>query len=273
MSKVIICDGDSWTGGYEINPDLEGIDGMFVNHPDNDEYRLPKLWPDKLGKKLKDVEIHNIAHAGSSNDGIVRRVIRKVMGMLLERRAKDLYVIIGWTSPERKDFFYKNGRTRHWETMYPAQLQQDFNGDKDLKKFYNIYLEKFWNEEEFLDRYIQQNLFLHYFLKEHKIKHLFFDAFYEANTDSSSGIVNSLSVDDIIQNSHQYDKIEHYALTTEYHKVRQDIVFPISFRNYLLKQEDRRIKQTLFDKYHPSEDGQELWTKQMLSRIKRDIYG
>ena len=102
---------------------------------------------------------------------------------------------------------------------------------------------------------------------------MFFDAFYEANTDGSSGIVNSLNVDDIIEHTYQYDKIEHYALTTEYHKVRQEIVFPISFRNFLLKQKDRKFTQSLFDDFHPSEEAQELWTKKISSRIKRDIYG
>ena len=37
--KLILCEGDSWTSGDIINPKLNH---SFVNHPDNDSYRLPK---------------------------------------------------------------------------------------------------------------------------------------------------------------------------------------------------------------------------------------
>ena len=104
--KLILCDGDSWTAGDIINPELKLINENHanVNDPLNDSYRLPKVWPHKLGKLL-NIDTLNIAHAGSSNDAIVRRTMRKVKELLLDYEAKDLFVIIGWSSPERKDFY------------------------------------------------------------------------------------------------------------------------------------------------------------------------
>ena len=67
--KLILCEGDSWTSGDMINPKLNT---SYVNDPENDSYRLPKVWPYKLGKLL-NTKVLNNAGAGSSNDAIVRR--------------------------------------------------------------------------------------------------------------------------------------------------------------------------------------------------------
>ena len=111
--KIIYCDGDSWTAGDILNPELEKQGEFFINHEDNDSYRLPRVWPHKLGK-LCDIEIKNNSVAGSSNDGIVRRVLDSIPKLLRQYKPEELCVIIGWTSPERKDFFYKE--------IFPHQL-------------------------------------------------------------------------------------------------------------------------------------------------------
>ena len=183
MKKIVLCEGDSWTAGDIINPKLD-ID--YVNHRDNDSYRLPKVWPHKLGeminkKNLHDTNVINQSVAGSSNDGIVRRTLLKIPRLLEKYKGKEIFVIVGWSSPERKDFFYNDGKRKHWETLYPAQLGQKFHsGYKDLNKFYEIYVDKFWNREEYIQRYTEQNLLLHHYLNHHNIDHMFFDAFYNA---------------------------------------------------------------------------------------------
>ena len=53
-----------------------------------------------------------ITYAGSSNDGIVRRVTNSVLSNLEEYESDELFYIIGWSSPERKDFYYKIGLGR-----------------------------------------------------------------------------------------------------------------------------------------------------------------
>ena len=108
---MILCEGDSWTSGDMINPKLNTTN---INHIDNDEYRLPKVWPHKLGSLL-GIDILNTSVAGSSNDGIVRRLVSNVLDLLKKYDGSEIFVIVGWSSPERKDF-YTNGS---WETLYP----------------------------------------------------------------------------------------------------------------------------------------------------------
>ena len=150
-TKLILCEGDSWTAGDMINPNLEITD---VNNSKNDSYRLSKVWPSDLGK-LTNIEVKNISRAGSSNDYLEQG-----------NNPNDLGVMIGWASPERKDFYYRKpneDKFSFWETLYPNQLDQPFDYDKNVKSFYEKYIINFWNPEEYISRYIQQILFMHYF--------------------------------------------------------------------------------------------------------------
>ena len=79
--KIILCDGDSWTAGDIVDPEIFGDKLEHVNHPDNKQYRLPRVWPGKLGKLL-NVDVENTSVAASSNDAIVRRVVENVLDIL-----------------------------------------------------------------------------------------------------------------------------------------------------------------------------------------------
>ena len=61
--------------------------------------------------------------AGSSNDSIVRRLVPSVFELLKKYKGDDIFVIVGWTSPERKDFFTEN----NWETLYPAHNHRQYS--------------------------------------------------------------------------------------------------------------------------------------------------
>ena len=95
-TKVLYCDGDSWTAGDIVDPKLFGDNLAEVHHPDNAQYRLPRVWPDKLGKLL-GIKTLNRAIAGSSNDGIVRRVLPNILRLLTQYKPEELFVIIGWS--------------------------------------------------------------------------------------------------------------------------------------------------------------------------------
>ncbi len=235
MKKILLCEGDSWTSGDMINPD---INTTYVNHSDNDSYRLPKVWPHKLGKML-DVDVLNFSEAGSSNDSIIRRLVPSVFELLKKYKGDDIFVIVGWTSPERKDFFTEN----NWETLYPAHNHRQ--GVESVNKLWDVYVKYFWNEEEYISRYIHTNLYIHYFLKSHNIEHMFFDAFYET---TEFGINHDLQIRNIID-----DK--------EYLKVTDEFTKNTSFKNFLLRQNE----QDLFndDDPHPSEKGHQLWAEEL----------
>ena len=180
MKKILYSEGCSWTGGHlgdNSNMLKPGLEDSLLMSKENESYRLPKLWPHKLGKLLNIENVHNAGEPGSSNDGVVRRTVENVLGLLKNYSPDEILVVVGWTSPERKDFFYREtGETdSHWLTLQPAQNMEFYNSDaKDLKHFFKTYVRCFWHPEEFFHRYVRQNLYLHYFLKSHNIEHLFY---------------------------------------------------------------------------------------------------
>ena len=240
--KLILCEGDSWTSGDIINPKLNH---SFVNHPDNDSYRLPKVWPYKLGKLLKTNVINNSV-AGSSNDAIVRRTIEKVLDLLETNEPDDLFVIIGWSSPERKDFYY-DGK---WETLYPAQLKKRNN--EVLDNLWKVYTEHFWNKEEYISRFMNQNLYLHYFLKQHNIKHYFFEAFWEQKSFQGLWYVSDLN-----RSIKGQDKT-----SNEFRKIRDKVFKKVSFRKFIMKNYSIKNKE-YFDDGHPTEKSHEMWAGEL----------
>ena len=229
-TKVLYCDGDSWTAGDIVDPKLFGDNVAEVHHPDNEQYRLPRVWPHKLGKLL-GVKVLNKAHAGSSNDGIVRRVLPNILRLLTQYKPDELFVIIGWSSPERKDFFYKD----EWKTMYPNEYNE-LNEKDEIDKFKKTYFKYFWEEQEYTQRYIEQNLLLHNFLESKGIKHLFFDAFYETK---EMGMFHNKN-------------FEHFI--ARYQKKQ-------TFRDIL-------DKELFWDGYHPSESAHLKWARILYKDLK-----
>ena len=59
------------------------------------------------------IEVKNNSVAGSSNDGIVRRVLDNIPTLLKQYKPEEICVIIGWTSPERKIFFTHMKKCEH----------------------------------------------------------------------------------------------------------------------------------------------------------------
>jgi hypothetical protein len=285
--KILICDGDSWTAGDLIDPELFGDDMTHVNHPDNDQYRLPRVWPHKLGKLL-NVKVSNISVAGSSNDAIIRRIIPNVMKSLNPQwplkgyKPEEIFVMVGWSSPERKDFYYK-GEWDSWETLYPAQLDQNLP-NKDVEKFYKLYLKYYWNKEEYMNRYINQVLYLHYFLERNGIDHLFFNAFYESSALDfdddiykkfvEAGISGMREDTDLIDDLKKLNVFSEdgYLISTspyvteEFLKVVDRVFKEVSFRSFL-------IEKDFFTspRQHPNEQEHQLWAEELYKDLKDKI--
>ncbi len=263
MSKLIICDGDSWTAGDIMDPKLQKKGITYVNHVENDNYRLPKVWPHKLGKFL-DVEVINSSISGSSNDGIVRRIVEEVLKLLNDYKSDEIYVIVGWTSPERRDFYYRghwdDSFIESWETLYPSQPDMKWP-NKELKTFFKTYIKWFAHQEEYISRYVDQNLYLHYFLESHNIEHLFFDAFYERGP---GGIESSIDLIDELRNI-DTNSIKHFL------KIRKDFFKDKSFKRILVDG-GGKFKDGLWGQdYHPTELGHKLWAAELYKDLKDKI--
>ena len=271
--KLLITDGCSWTAGDIVDPEIFGEEVWHVNHPDNDQYRLPKVWPHKLGKLL-GIETLNISHAGSSNDGIARRLLNKLPSVLEKYKPEDILVIVGWTSPERKDFYYKplNDETRAWSTLYPAEIFNNNIEDEDRKKFFKMYVQDYWHSEEYISRYITHNITLHNYFKNNNIDHIFFDAFYESQDaifdNDKHAVFNSESLCHSIKNLLQewseqgnYDKhVEIDGLFKQYEKIYQSNFCNKTFVQHMNKFiTPKTLDKYWDDTYHPTELSHTLW--------------
>ena len=87
------------------------------------------------------------------------------------KSTKDLLVIIGWTSPERNSFWWKDEKISNLFRLWPHIR----HFDRPLQEnFWKIYVDSMWNEEEYIPRYIMDVLTLQNFCNQHNIKLIFY---------------------------------------------------------------------------------------------------
>lgn len=245
--RHLYCNGDSWTAG-------------------DDAQETPvEVWPTKLGSLL-NVTVTNSATPGGSNDGSVRSTINDILLLKRHNKLEGTFVIIGWSSPERKDFFYKGS----WDTLYPAQL--DFqDGDNNRTQLHKLYVSEYWNKEEYVTRHCLNTINLHYFLSQLNVPHLFFNAFYESNLQYNSPNTLDFIKDfkkDIPSTYLKYIQIDN--IIKEYFNIQKNYFFPQSFLKYITDFVEAGAYKTeeLFNDYHPSELGHKLWAINLYENIK-----
>lgn len=179
----LLTAGDSWTFGSEVrDPDLP--QSVSDWDPENNAYRIPRIWPSLLADKLGCDDHSNISYPASSNDRIVRHTISWITEHYLHNKkdTSDLLVIVGFTSPERKDFYYRDPveNNHGWTTIWPNQTNHEYH-QRGMQAFFDNYRMYLWNEEEYTNRYVQQVTQLQNFFTVHGIKHYFFQAFYNVD--------------------------------------------------------------------------------------------
>lgn len=176
---ILLCNGDSWTQGdnpaqtlnweadktedwYDIVPNFGAVG---LKHPKRLIYKFydSPVWPKILGKKL-NVETWNAGRTGSDNRSIVKRTIQSVE-WLIQLGKKDIFVVIGWSSPGRIPMFFKktNGKL-YLEQVRPYQLM-------DLTR------ETFEHILEIEVEHYLNILTLQQYLNSKKLNYLFFNAF------------------------------------------------------------------------------------------------
>lgn len=252
----LVVSGDSWTYGSEIrNPALP--DSVNDWDEQNDSYRLPKIWPTKLGRHLAVEEVINLSYPAASND----RIVRNIVGWLTQeyifsgKNTDELFVIIGFTSPERKDFYYKdtNNKSKHfWFTLWPMwkhKYPQD-----ELNRFSELYATYLWNPEEYVHRYLNQVFYLQTLFQKYNIKYLFFQAFYQRN---------DMNIRQWIDDPY----CRHYNGQPD--QMIWDLVDPIrfmhkdkevhSFHNYIVSKDKSLGQKECILNMHPSELGHTWW--------------
>lgn len=187
---------DSWGRGAEIE---KVEDNLYVNY---------------LQQYLGFDEMVNLSMDAESND----RIYQKTISATIEYKDKfNLFVLVGWTSPERKLFsinrLYENGESPYPFNHIPGMIYEenkDFGCDSpkqvsDLKHFLKLYNKYCWSIEEALERWSYQMVALHRLLISYDIKHLFFNNFYPY------GSMYDFFKDNIIDNVMQWDVDEFFG--------------------------------------------------------------
>ena len=263
--KLIVA-GDSWTHGSELKD--PAVDPAIPDwSKEHDSYRVPRVWPTKLGKLLNADEVVNLGKPAASNDWIVRNLTGWLMQEYISKgkNTSELFVVVGFTSPERKDFFYKGekGPVGFWFTMWPAWKHKYF--DTNLDGWVETYQKYLWNSEEYIHRYLHQVHYLQLFMQQYKINYLFFQAFYQRQ---------DIRIRDWKDNPYSRDYQGQPDQTV------WDIIDPIrfmhkneevhSFHNYL---KTKSNYNDLMLNLHPSEQGHTVWAEHIRDYCKdNNIY-
>ena len=265
---TLVSCGDSWAWGTELidRTKITGKNWDFSLHHSplhkkyREDHRYIKLFADKIGAS----NIADLSAGGCSNDTIVRKLFRWLAneGYIAGRDPSDVFVSIGWTSPERKDFCYnqeKPGWENGWFTLYPL-WHHDYN-IPELDQFKDLYIENLWNAEEYLNRWIMQVWQTQALLTSLGIKYVMHQAFYHQHMANFEEWNDSKFKMDRDKNSNLSDlKIwENVNDITFMHKDHPD---KGTFYNYI-RNISVNTNTKVFHTSHPNELGHQLWADYM----------
>ena len=289
MISQLLVAGDSWTFGSEIKDPNISVDIQDWDIKNN-SYRIPKIWPTKLAKRIK-TDVTNISYPAASND----RILRLTESWLYEnyigpkKDTSELVVIVGWTSPERKDFFYTDhiNNNPNWTTIWP--MQAGFNYiQPGMNDFFKNYVTFLWSEREAHNRYVHQVTSLQNLCKVHNIKLIMFQAFYDAGNGIHGAKTDVEFQDHISNNAYINSDIEkakqgenhiggHHHYSNELTKTMWDNLDKTAFvkETFLgfLKQQDEHdthMTKTISGQ-HPNEGSHTLWARHLEKFIKEEL--
>lgn len=266
--RLIGC-GDSWAWGAElINPELEpkwvpGTDNHNLHYvPHHEEYRLKHRYLNVFAEKANASELVDLSMAGFSNDAIVRTLNDWLIneGYLNGRDTSELFISIGWSSPERKEFYYKDRwYADNWMQLGPMWVEDSdvYERSSEVGQFAKLYVKNFWNAGEYMHRWIHQIWNMQILFERLNIKYVMHQAFYH----HYGKMVNDWE-DEVYHKNHA-DHITHSD------KELWKYIDPIRFMHkndpavntahaYMLKQADNRPSK-VFAEMHPNALGHKIW--------------
>jgi len=264
MKKVILCFGDSWTGGHFVNPNIDNFDGNLLRD-DNKEYCNSRTWV-KFLNDYTNIETVNYGEPACSNDMIVRKVNVNLKSYLQKFKPDEIFAIVGWSSPERKTLPIEYSDIESEISLLPAEglelftlkkYQREFgkhDGEK-LWEFYKSYFYYFWNAREYMTRHRNNIILTNNIFQKLKIDVLYFDAFYETTTFQSD---NKKILDFKIALEGPLGEIVNNIYSKKF--------IPFTFRQFLEDKKDKSLFEQ--DDYHPTEAGHKLWAE----FLSKDLY-
>lgn len=287
MKPTIICNGDSWVFGCEItSPEIDKkyggpVDvyrGTYDFFDENDEYRIARIWPTYL-KNYLDCETINIAWPADDNKTIVYRTIDYITRNYLatNKSTEDLVVIIGWSSPERNSFWYKSENVDWHFRLWPHVRHFD---DPPQEEFWKLYVQHIWNPEEYIPRYIIDNITIKSFCEANKIKYLLFDSFYQVGGEHVDKWEKP-PIEKVIEGMSKYvyasgyENLKREYNTIDWIKIWNEIKFPNFYYKYKNKNTFNDFIQSKLDNpyigLHPSPEAHDIWAEEIATYLKKYI--
>jgi hypothetical protein len=274
--KLVGC-GDSWCWGAElVDPTEEPIPlmklpgGEFERHfkPVNEAYRLKYRYLNQFASKIEASEIVDLSLPSYSNDAICRRLLDWLAeeGYLEGRDTSELFITIGWTSPERTEFFYKETwGCDNWCPVGPWSIDQPYQ-NKQLKTFFSLYFENFSNPGGYLHKWITQIWQVEFLLKKLNIKYIMHQAFYHHHLQT------------IHQwNDEEYLKDKTNTITAANQKM-WSMIDPIKFigkndsktgtAHHVMLDAANGDSTKVFEVFHPNATGHTIWAEHMFKYCK-----
>lgn len=284
--RKLICDGDSWVFGCEIvKPEIANRyskkthPGEYDYLEENDSYRIDKIFPTHLGE-LMGADVVNLSWPADDNGTILNRTITYITKNYISKgiSTDNLFVIIGWSSPERNFFWYKDENFSSRFRLWPQVKHFDRKPQEDFWELYVTYL---WNREEYLPRYVMNVLQLQNFCEVNKIKWMCFNSFCQTPNENISEwsdldvrkelevLVNQKSLHGFsINENHNKRKSNDYNYLSIWDTI-DDIKFykknetKNTFKSFI---ESKNINP-IFNGWHPSPSSHKLWAEELFQYI------
>jgi hypothetical protein len=258
----LIAFGDSWTWGSELrDPSVQGPREDF--DPRDDQWRQAHAWPAHLGNLLARDSVINLGRPACSNDTILRTLTEwlATSGHLQGHgNPKDL-VVIGWTSPERKDFWFYDSDDPHcpdqgWLTMYPMWTHTYQHAA--INRFSYEYVSYWWHAAEYMHRYINTLHRAQQLLDSVGLDYCHFQAIYHHHAQ----LIDQWNDQQYqAQHSHSISDADR-LLWQQLHSNRflHKDQARATFHNHILAQ---RSRQDVLMISHPNELGHEIWAEHL----------
>lgn len=281
--KQLITNGDSWVFGSELvdpviasrYPSTVHV-GNYDHLPENDSYRLPKIFSTKLAERFGADSV-NLSWPADDNQSICNRTLEYISTNYITkgRSTAEIFVIVGWSSPERARFWYQDSDRSQKHVIWPSL---EWSDTVPQRKFWELYVSHFWNPEEYIPRYVDTVLRFQNFCTAHGIRYLMFNAFYQGQgsscshelaqdldvvaelqtlqTDGYDYTVNAVRQQGVQQHTvnlwHTVDPVRYYCKDQQQN----------SFRTFI----SQRLTEPLAG-WQPSESGHELWAAELYRYI------
>ena len=195
----------------------------------------------------------NQAQRGGSNNRIIRTSMDFLSNYINAESKEKIFVLIGWTSPERMEFYDINK-----DEWINYMINNYHIKNKEFLGFFDLYSEWFVSAKESINRYLNQVILFQSFLKLNKIPYLFLETI-NSGRNIDKWLTNFLEKFGINKKrEHIYDYFNQYENFIKMIDFKRFMDFgQNNITNFLLTMDKNLMSNT----FHPTINGHYLFQK------------